>query len=78
MGRMEERVFTWSHGRRVRILVTDTPGDFDGLVRQVEDDARRIVDRDQLADEVSAVFRRHVRLRSLLERDGEELVLHVG
>ena len=75
---MEERVFSWSHGRTVRIVVTDVPGDLDGLVRRVEGDARRMQDRDQLANEVSAVFGRHVRLRSILERNGEEVVLQVG
>ncbi len=75
---MEERVFSWSRGRRVRILVADVPGDFDGLIRRVEGDARRIVDRDQLAAEVSAVFGKHVRLGPRLERDEEEVILHVG
>jgi hypothetical protein len=75
---MDERVFVWSAGRRVRIVVADVPGDFERLFDQVAHDARHIVDRERLADDVSAVFNAHVRI-GRDEVDGvEEVVLTVG
>ncbi len=75
---MDERVFVWSAGRRVRIVVADVPGDFERLVDRVAHDAQHIVDRERLADDVSAVFNVHVRI-GRDEVDGiEEVVLTVG
>ena len=75
---MEERVFAWSRGRRVRIVVDEVPGGYGPLFDRVVRDARWIEDRDRLADEVSAVFGSYVRL-ARREIDGiEELVLTVG
>jgi len=76
--RMDERVFMWSRGRRVRIVVADVPGDYERLLESVTSDAQHIDDGEQLADDVSAIFGTHVRL-SRREIDGvEELVLKVG
>ena len=78
IGGMDERVFDWSRGRRVRIVVMDVPGDYESLLERVADDAQRIDDRDLLADDVSAIFGTHVRL-GREETDGiEEIVLKVG
>ena len=75
---MDERVFAWSAGRRVRIVVADVPGDFERLFERVAQDARHIVDGERLADDVSAVFNAHVRI-ARDEVDGiEEVVLTVG
>ena len=75
---MDERVFEWSRGRRVRIVVADVPGDYERLLESVTSDARHIDDSELLADDVSAVFGTHVRLERR-EMDGvEELVIKVG
>ncbi len=75
---MDERVFVWSGGRRVRIVVADVPGDHERLFDRVTRDARRIDDRERLADDVSAIFNAHVRIERG-EVDGvEEIVLRVG
>ena len=75
---MNERVFEWSRGRRVRIVVADVPGDYERLLESVTSDARHIDDSELLADDVSAVFGTHVRLERR-EMDGvEELVIKVG
>lgn len=76
--RVAERVFEWSKGRRVRIVVTDVPGGYDRLFDQIARDARRISDRDLLADDVSAIFGTHVRLDRREVDDREELVITVG
>jgi len=75
---MEERVLAWSHGRRLRIVVVDVPGDLDRLLRVVGDRARRIDDRVRLANDVSCVFDRYVRVRSRIDGATEEVVLEVG
>jgi hypothetical protein len=75
---MDERVIEWSRGRRVRIVVMDVPADFDRLVRRVADDARLTNDRTVLADDVSHVFGKHVRMRSIPIHEGEEIVIEVG
>jgi hypothetical protein len=75
---MDERVFTWSRGRRVRIVVADVPGDYESLLASVTSDARHIDDAERLADDVSSIFGTHVRLQRS-EIDGvEELVIRVG
>ena len=75
---MDERVFEWSRGRRVRIVVADVPGDYESLLESVTSDARHIDDSELLADDVSAVFGTYVRLERR-EMDGvEELVIKVG
>jgi hypothetical protein len=75
---MYERVFEWSRGRRVRIVMADVPGDYERLLKSVTSDARHIDDGELLADDVSAVFGTHVRLERR-EMDGvEELVIKVG
>lgn len=74
---MDERVFNWSRGRRVRIVVANVPGGYGPLFDRVTRDAERIDDRDRLVDEVSAIFGTHVRLERR-EIDGvEEVVLNV-
>lgn len=75
---MEERVLTWSHGRRLRIVVADVPGDLDRLLQIVAERARRVDDRVRLANDVSCVFDRYVRLRSRIDGGTEEIVLEVG
>ncbi len=75
---MEERTLAWSHGRRLRIVVADVPGDLDRLIDIVNDRARRIDDRHRLAADVSCVFDRLVRIRSRVEAGVEEIVLQVG
>jgi hypothetical protein len=75
---MDERVFDWSRGRRVRIVVANVPGGYEQLFDQVASDAQRIDDRELLADDVSALFGTYVRL-GRNEADGvEEIVLKVG
>lgn len=75
---MDERVVSWSRGRRIRMLVADVPGDYDRLLRQVTEQARRTDDRERLADAVSAIFNEVVRVERA-EVDGvEEVVLRVG
>src|ERR1035437_2335404 len=77
-GVMDERVFTWSRGRRVRIVVADVPGDYERLLASVTSDSRHIDDAERLADDVSAIFGTHVRLERR-DIDGvEELVFKVG
>jgi hypothetical protein len=77
-GVVDERVFMWSRGRRVRIVVADVPGDYEHLLEIVTSDAQHIDDGERLADDVSAIFGTHVRLERR-EIDGvEELVLKVG
>jgi hypothetical protein len=77
-GVMDERVFVWSRGRRVRIVVADVPGDYERLFDSVTSDARHIDDAERLADDVSAIFGTHVRLERR-ETDGvEEVVIKVG
>ena len=78
MPHMDERVIEWSRGRRVRIVVMDVPADFDRLIRRVADDARLTNDRAVLADDVSHVFGKHVRMRSIPIQQGEEIVIEVG
>ena len=75
---MEERVINWSRGRRVRIVVIDVPADFDRLVRRVTDDSHHVDDRAILAEDVSRLFGKHVRMQSTVDRQGEEIVIHVG
>jgi hypothetical protein len=75
---MDERVFVWSRGRRVRIVVAEVPGDYERLFDSVTSDARHIDDAERLADDVSAIFGTHVRLERR-ETDGvEEVVIKVG
>ena len=77
-GVVDERVFVWSRGRRVRIVVADVPGDYERLFDSVTSDARHIDDAERLADDVSAIFGTHVRLERR-ETDGvEEVVIKVG
>ena len=77
-GVVDESVFVWSRGRRVRIVVADVPGDYERLLKSVTSDARHIDDAERLADDVSAIFGTHVRLERR-EIDGvEELVIKVG
>ena len=72
-----ERVFDWSRGRRVRIVVANVPGGYGPLFDRVTRDAEWIDDRDRLADDVSVIFGAHVRLERR-ETDGvEEVVLNV-
>lgn len=75
---MDERVFVWSRGRRVRIVVADVPGDYESLFESVTNDARHIDDVERLADDVSAIFGSHVRLERREVEGGEEVVLKVG
>jgi len=75
---MDERVITWSRGRRLRIVVMDVPADFDRLVGIIRDDSRRTDDRDLLAADVSTVFGRHVRMTSSSDLVGEEITIRVG
>ena len=75
---MEERVLAWSRGRRLRIVVADVPEDLDRLLGIVGDRARRIDDRDRLANDVSCVFDRYVRVSSREDGGTEEVVLQVG
>ncbi len=75
---MDERVLDWSRGRRIRILMMAVPGDYERLLRRVEEEARRTDDEDRLADDVGAIFNDYVRLQRR-EVDGvEEIVLKVG
>ena len=74
---MNERVFEWSRGRRVRIVVADVPGDYERLLESVTSDARHIDDSELLADDVSAVFGTHVRLERR-EMDGCRGARHQG
>ena len=75
---VDERIFVWSRGRRVRIVVADVPGDYERLLESVTSDARHIDDAERLADDVSAIFGTHVRLERR-ETDGvEEVVIKVG
>jgi|SRR5664280_2574341 hypothetical protein len=74
---MDERVFDWTRGRRVRIVVANVPGGYGPLFDRVTRDAEWIDDRDRLAEDVSAIFGTHVRLEQR-EIDGvEEVVLSV-
>ncbi len=75
---MEERVIAWSRGRRLRIVVMDVPGDLDRLLRAVGERARRVDDRFRLADDVSCLFDRCVRVQTRVEGGTEEVVLQVG
>ncbi len=75
---MEERVLAWSHGRQLRIVVADVPGDLDRLLQIVGQRARRTDDRVRLASDVSCVFDRYVRVSSRVEGGTEEVVLQVG
>ena len=75
---MDERVVTWTRGRRIRMLVADVPGDYDRLLREVTEQAQRTDDRDRLADAVSAIFNEVVKV-DRAEVDGvEEVILRVG
>jgi hypothetical protein len=75
---VDERVFVWSRGRRVRIVVANVPGDYERLVKSVTSDARHIDDAERLADDVSAIFGTHVRLERREIEGVEELVIKVG
>jgi hypothetical protein len=75
---VDERILVWSQGRRLRIVVTDVPGDYERLLRMVTTEARRTDDRERLAAQVSAIFDSYVRI-GRQEVDGvEEVVLTVG
>ena len=75
---MAERVFAWSQGRRVRIVVADVPGGYERLFAQVAADAAHIADRDLLAADVSAIFGAHVRLERGAPDQRDEIVIRVG
>jgi len=74
---MDERVIPWSHGRRLRIVVTDVPGYYERLLEVVAADAQRTDDRERLADDVSAIFNSYVRLSRQEVEGTEEVVLTV-
>lgn len=75
---MSERVFDWSRGRRVRIVIDKVPGGYERLLDQVASDARRIDTAESLANDVSAIFGTHVRF-TRDEVDGvAEVVIRVG
>ena len=75
---VDEQVFTWSRGRRIRIRCADVPGDYDRLLRTVSQRLKRTDDRMRLAAEMSAIFNEPVRISSAEVEGIEEIVFRVG